>query len=254
MFGASQRVGVAIRLVDGSTVTEEAVVEHLDDGVAVLSPRRQWDHISDSEAGEKFQPQIFLTYAKGSSAEEIRAQVRRWPTRPRAHLSLTDFGWEQEVKRRRFQRVDVALPCTVAHVEGTQFNRFGGRTINVSAGGLLMLLPAEAESKLNVAMIVDIGAKTVCAVVQILGTTRAEPDLASTVAFHKPGEIASDVMSEVRQARVEFTQLSSNDRSSVAAWVLRFDEMRAIEAEAREQARAAGVEYKGSAGNEGVIL
>lgn len=242
MFAADQRLTISFTLGDGTIVQEKAVALHVDEqeNVGVLAPRTEWLNIDKAHEFDTDIKTVRLTYPMGLGAEELDATVKRWPTRPRAHLALHGFTEVNEVRRRRFVRVDTGRPLVFGYAAGTKFVRITGMTVNVSAGGVMAVFAEPIPKDPFVAVVVDLGPRTVTAVGVLIDVRRAEPDMPPVLAAMEALGLTDE--DDAWQARLEFNQISTAEQNALAAWALRHEQQARNAAlaahESRERAKA----------------
>jgi hypothetical protein len=224
VFSPDQRLTISFTLGDGTVIQEKAVALHVDtdEGVGVFAPRTAWVNIDKAHEFDNDVNVVRLTYPMGVGAEEVDARVKRWPTRPRAHFAVQGFSDVNEIRRRRFVRVDTGRPLVFGYAAGTKFVRLTGMTVNISAGGVMAVFAEPIPHDAFVAVFVDLGPRTITAVGVLIDVRRAEPDMHPVLTAMEMLGLGED--DDAWQARLEFNQISTSEQNALAAWTLRHEQ------------------------------
>lgn len=194
-----QRVTVAWGT--GSQGQDAAIVEHVEEGVAVLAPLGSW--VTATLFPEQAVTMVTLTFPWDDAAGEVVAQVRRWPGRPRAHMVLDGFDVARRVSRRRWARVSIDEQVRVHSSHGPDPQVMDGRTVDLSAGGIRIALDAPLPLGVEVALSVDLFEGGFLTVAKVLDC-------------EKPWGVVKH-----HYIRLQFSQLSGGDVNRIAALVLK---------------------------------
>jgi hypothetical protein len=237
VFRANQRLRLSFTLPDGTIIQETAVALHvdMDESVGVLAPHSEWRSIDKADEFKDQVETVRLIYPVGLAAEELDVVIKRWPTRPRAHLAVRGFNEVTEVRRRRFLRVDVQRPIVFGYASGTKFERLSGSTVNVSAGGVMAVFANSVPKDAFIAVIVDLGPRTITAVGVPIDIRMAEPDLPPVLAAMNALKLGEK--DQAWQARLEFNQISTAEQDALATWALRQEQQNRSEFMAEQDAR-----------------
>lgn len=194
-----QRVTVAWGT--GTQGQDAAIIEHVEDGVAVLAPLGAW--VSATLIPDQAIDSVTVTFPWEDAAGEVEARVRRWPGRPRAHMVLHEFGTPKRVSRRRWARVSIDESVRVHLTRRSQHETLDGRTVDLSAGGIRIALDVALPLGTEVALSVDLFEGGFLTVAKVLDC-------------EKPWGVVKH-----HYVRLQFSQLSGGDVNRIAALVLK---------------------------------
>jgi len=178
-------------------------IAHYDGDVAVISPLDGWSFCDDAVTPDD---EVGVAFGTDKGAQELPALVRRWPTRPKAQITITDFGTPHEVKRRRFVRVSVKqrVVMSTPGVENA-FDHVSGETADLSAGGARIVLPGAVEPAERFAIVIELD--------------RQSP----FVAVGRPVVVEPHPNGRFTIVRMEFMQAPPRETDRLARWTVQRD-------------------------------